>query len=133
MQLKGKVLIEKLELHAYHGWHKHEGEFGQPYSINLELVTDVSRAAETDHLADALDYGAIVAATKRIFTERRHKLVESAAVELARGLLREFPPVDEVFVHVMKLKPPIPERIAAAGVELRLTRAEADEGDHGHA
>lgn len=128
MQIKGKVLIDRLELHAYHGWHKHEGEFGQPYTINLELVTDVARAAATDHLVDALDYGAIVATTKRIFTEKRHKLVESAAVELARGLLAEFAAVDEVFVHVMKLKPPIPERIAAAGVSLRLTRAEAARG-----
>ena len=125
MSIKGKVVIDRLELHAYHGWHKHEGEFGQPYTIDLELVTDVSRAAETDHLTDALDYAAIVATTKRIFTERRHKLVESVAVKLARGLLREFAPVEEVELRVMKLKPPIPERIAAAGVRLRLTRAEA--------
>ncbi len=123
MSLTGKVLIENLELHAYHGWHKHEGEFGQPYTLYLELTTDLARAAQSDHLADALDYGAIVAATKRIFTGRRHKLVESVAVELARGLLAEFPAVEEVFVRVMKLKPPIPERIVAAGVSLRLTRA----------
>ncbi len=125
MPIKANVIIDRLELHAYHGWHKHEGEFGQPYTINLELVTNVARAADTDHLADALDYGAIVATTKRIFTETRHKLVESAAVALARGLLAEFPAVEEVFVHVMKLKPPIPERIAAAGVSLRLSRAGA--------
>lgn len=125
MTINANVIIEKLELHAYHGWHKHEGEFGQPYTINLELITDVARAADTDHLADALDYGAIVSVTKRIFTEKRHKLVESAAVALARGLLAEFPAVSEVCVHVMKLKPPIPERIAAAGVSLRLKRAES--------
>jgi dihydroneopterin aldolase len=128
MAIKGKVVIDRLELHAYHGWHRHEGEFGQPYTIDLELVTDVSGAADTDHLADALDYGVIVATTKRIFTERRHKLVESVAVELARGLLKEFPTVEEVEVHVMKLKPPIPERIAAAGVKLRLSRADAGLG-----
>ena len=126
--LKARILIAKLELHAYHGWHRHEGEFGQPYTINLALVADVTNAAVSDHLADALDYGAIVETTKRIFTQKRHKLVESAAVELARGLLKEFPPVEEVFVHVMKLKPPIPERIAAAGVELRMTREEAERG-----
>ena len=128
MPIKASVIIDKLELHAYHGWHKHEGVFDQPFTINLELITDVSHAADTDHLADALDYGAIVATTKRIFTEKRHKLVESVAVELARGLLKEFAAVEEVFVHVMKLKPPIPERIAAAGVSLRLTRAEAARG-----
>ena len=71
---------------------------------------------------------AIVATTKRIFTERRHKLVESAGVELARGLLQQFPQVAEVRVRVMKLKPPIPERIHAAGVDLTLTREEVARG-----
>jgi dihydroneopterin aldolase len=122
MTLKGKIVIEHLELHAYHGWHPHEGEFGQPYTIDLELLTDITRASQSDHLTDALDYGAIVAATRRIFTGRRHKLVESAAVELAKGLLAQFPGVEEVSVRVMKLKPPIPERLAAAGVELRMAR-----------
>ena len=124
MTIKGKVIISQLELHAYHGWHPHEGEFGQPYTIDLELLTDLTRPAGSDHLSDALDYGVIVATTRRIFTERRHKLVESAGVELAKGLLVQFPEVDEVFVRVLKLKPPIPERIAAAGVEVRLTRAD---------
>jgi len=126
MMLAGKVVIEDLELHAYHGWHRHEGEFGQPYLIRLELETDLTRAADSDHLVDALDYGEIVATTKRIFTERRHKLVESVAVELARGLLARFAHVDAVFVRVMKLKPPIPERIAAAGVELRVVRQDIE-------
>lgn len=126
MMIRGRVIIEQLELHAYHGWHPHESEFGQPYTIDLELLTDLTRAAGTDHLSDALDYGAIVSTTRRIFTSKRHKLVESAGVELARGLLAEFPEVDEVFVRLLKLKPPIPERIAAAGVELRLSRTEAE-------
>ena len=122
--MKAKVLIERLELHAYHGWHPHEGEFGQPYSIDVELLTDVGAAASSDHLSDALDYDAIVATTKSIFTGRRHKLVESAGVELARGLMARFPAVDEALVRVRKLTPPIPERIGAVGIELRLTRDE---------
>jgi dihydroneopterin aldolase len=126
--MKAKVLIERLELHAYHGWHPHEGEFGQPYTIDVELLTDVDRAAGTDHLSDTMDYGVIVETIKRIFTERRHKLVESAVVELARGLMTRFPEADEVRLRVLKLKPPIPERIAAVGVELRLTREEFARG-----
>ncbi len=125
--LKGQVLIEGLELHAYHGWHPHEGEFGQPYTINLELVTDLTTAAGSDHLRDTLDYGAIVATTKRIFTTHRYKLVETAAVELAKGLLAQFAQVEEVSVRVLKLKPPIPEHIAAAGVALRLRRADLND------
>ena len=126
--MKAKVLIERLELHAYHGWHPHEGEFGQPYTIDVELLTDVDRAAGSDHLSDTMDYGAIVETTKSIFTGRRHKLVESAVVELARGLMARFPEADEVRLRVLKLKPPIPERIAAVGVELSLTREDCARG-----
>ena len=91
--MKAKVLIERLELHAYHGWHPHEGEFGQPYSIDVELLTDVGAAASSDHLSDALDYDAIVTTTKSIFTGRRHKLVESAGVEgRGGGLSRRLRP-----------------------------------------
>ena len=50
MTIKGKVIISQLELHAYHGWHPHEGEFGQPYTIDLELLTDLTRPAGSDHL-----------------------------------------------------------------------------------
>ena len=126
--MKAKVLIERLELHAYHGWYPHEGEFGQPYAIDVELFTDVGRAASSDQLSDALDYEAIVETTKTLFTGTRHKLVESAGVELARGLMTRFAAADEVMVRVRKLKPPIPERIGAVGIELRLTRDEYARG-----
>ena len=48
MSIKGKVVIDRLELHAYHGWHKHEGEFGQPYTIeaNLDSFKAAWQAAE---------------------------------------------------------------------------------------
>ena len=126
--MKARVLIERLELHAYHGWYPHEGEFGQPFSIDIELFTDVERAAASDHLSDALDYETIVAAAKGLFVDVRHKLVERAGVELARGLLARFAEVEEVMVRVRKLKPPIPERIGAVGIELRLTRDEFARG-----
>lgn len=127
--MKAKVLVEGLELHAYHGWYPHEGEFGQPFAIDVALFTDVGRAASSDHLSDTLDYEAIVETVKRLFVDTRHKLVERAGVELARGLMTRFTDVEEVFVRVRKLKPPIPERIGAVGVELRLTRDEFARGE----
>ena len=120
----GKILIEALELHAYHGWHRHEGEFGQPFLLDLELETDIARAAATDELADALDYALIVATMRRLFVDTRYKLVEAAAASLAQGLLAQFPSVTLVDLRVRKLKPPIPERLSAVGVDLRLARAD---------
>jgi len=118
----GKILIEALELHAYHGWHRHEGEFGQPFLLDVELETDIARAAATDELGDALDYALIVATMRRLFVDTRYKLVEAAAASLAQGLLAQFPAVTLVDLRVRKLKPPIPERLSAVGIHLRLSR-----------
>ena len=117
-----KVLIEALELHAYHGWHRHEGEFGQPFLIDLELETDIGRAAATDELGDTLDYAKLVSTVRRLFVDTRYKLVEAAAAALAQGILAEFPAVVSVDLRVRKLKPPIPERLVAVGIHMRLSR-----------
>jgi dihydroneopterin aldolase len=117
-----KVLIEALELHAYHGWHRHEGEFGQAFLVDLELETDISRAAATDELGDTLDYARLVSTVRRLFVDTRYKLVETAAATLAKGILAEFPTVLAVDLRVRKLKPPIPERLVAVGIHLHLAR-----------
>jgi 7,8-dihydroneopterin aldolase/epimerase/oxygenase len=124
MTLTGRILIEQLEVHAYHGWHAHEKEFGQPFTVDLELEADIAQEAASDDLHDALDYAAIVRTTRKLFVEKRYKLVEAAAASLARGLLSQFTRVRAVEIRVRKLKPPIPERIAAVGVKLRMERAD---------
>ena len=124
MKLAGRVIIEQLEVQAYHGWHAHEKEFGQPFTVDLELEADLGREADSDDLNDALDYAAVVRITRELFVEKRYKLVEAAAAALARGVLAHFPRVDAVHVRVRKLKPPIPERIAAVGIDLRLARTD---------
>ena len=122
MAMLAKILVHELDVHAYHGWHAHEGEFGQPFIVDIELDVDIEQAARSDELQYALDYGKVVAETRKLFVERRHKLVEAAAAALADDLLRVFRQAKAVFVRVRKLKPPIPERLAAVGVELRVER-----------
>ncbi len=117
-----KILVEQLDVHAYHGWHAHEGEFGQSFLIDLEFEADIAAAAQTDDLRHAIDYGKVVAETRMLFVERRYKLLEAAAAALADDLLRRFPAMQSIFVRVRKVKPPIPERLNAVGVELRMER-----------
>jgi len=118
-----KVLVEQLDVHAYHGWHAHEGEFGQSFLVDIEFETDIAAAAGQDSLNHAIDYGKVVAETRRLFVERRYKLLEAAASALADDLLRTFPAMLNVLVRVRKVKPPIPERLNAVGVELRRARS----------
>lgn len=122
-KLPAKILVEQLDIHAYHGWHAHEGEFGQSFLVDLEFETDIAAAARTDDLRHAIDYGKVVAEARKLFVERRYKLLEAAASALADDLLRTFPAMQSIFVRVRKVKPPIPERLNAVGVELYKVRA----------
>ena len=96
MTLTARILIEQLEVHAYHGWHAHEEEFGQPFTVDLELEADISREAASDDLHDALDYAAIVRVTRKLFVEKRYKLVEArrrlAGARTSRGSSRACAP-----------------------------------------
>ena len=120
--LPATIEIAGLEFHAFHGWHAHEAAFGQPFSLDLALQVDIAAVAASDDLADALDYGAVVATARRLFVDERHRLIEAAAVALGRGLLAHFPRIVSLRIKVCKLSPPIPERLRHAGVEVELSR-----------
>jgi 7,8-dihydroneopterin aldolase/epimerase/oxygenase len=124
VSLPAKIQIDSLELHGFHGWHQHEGQFGQHFLVDIEMETDIEAAARTDQLVDALDYGAVIAATRRLFSEKRYHMLEAVAVAVARGLLAEFAKVETVRIRVKKLAPPVPERLAFAAVEVLLARSD---------
>ncbi len=122
MKLPATIVVEHLELHAFHGYYVHESSFGQHFAIDLELSVDIAKSAVSDQLTDALNYGLVIASTRRLFVEKRHKLLEAAAFALGQGLLQEFAAIDAIRIRVKKLAPPVPEKLAYAGVDVHMTR-----------
>jgi dihydroneopterin aldolase len=120
--LPARIVIERLECHAFHGWHPHEESFGQHFLLDLALSLDIARAAASDDLADAVDYGQVVATVRRLFVDRRYKLLEAAAAALGRGLLDAFPAIEKIELAVRKSAPPLPDKMASIGIDLVLTR-----------
>ena len=53
MSMLATILVEALDLHAFHGWHPHEGAFGQQFQVDLEMVVDIEEVSESDELRDA--------------------------------------------------------------------------------
>src|SRR5260370_42409303 len=114
----GRVFIEGLELHAFHGCFAHERQNGQMFEINLDLTVDLREAAASDDLAAPVDYGKAVAVTQRVFCGKPRHLVEAAALDVARALLEAFPRLDGAIVRVGKLAPPIPGKLRVAGIQI---------------
>ena len=92
----------------------------QPLEVDLDIDLDLTRASTTDDLDETIDYGAVCSIVERVITTERFALLERLAERLAEVVVRD-ERVLSVTVAVRKLRPPVPQQLATAGV--RLTRS----------
>ena len=84
------VFIKGLKSTSVIGCYDWERDIRQTLVIDLELQADFTRAAQTDALADALDYAAISQRVIAVCDESRFQLLEALAEHLAGIVLAEF-------------------------------------------
>lgn len=84
------VLIEGLAIEALIGVFDWERQIKQRLLIDLELHTDIRKAAETDDLQYTLDYKAISDAVIEHTQHSDYQLIESLAEALAEMIIRDF-------------------------------------------
>lgn len=122
MSETGSILIEKLDIYAYHGFFSEEERLGQRFTLDLVLATDIRASAISDALADTVDYGKVVAVVTQAFTARRFNLLEAAARAVALAVLDAFPPVTRIEITLRKPAPPIPATLTSVGIRLDYRR-----------
>ncbi len=84
------VYIRNLEIETVIGVFDWEREIRQVVSIDLEMRTDVRKAAATDRIEDAVDYKAIGKRVIAFTTDSEFGLVETLAERIAEIVLQEF-------------------------------------------
>lgn len=92
----------------------------QPLEIDIDVALDLAAPGRSDTLDDTLDYGAVCAMAERVVGGERHALLEHVAERIAEVVLAD-DRVTEVTVAARKLRPPVPQHLATAGV--RITRS----------
>ena len=65
MDRTGKIELEGMEFHAYHGCFEEEKTAGNLFVVDFTGEIDMAAAVETDALADTADYGAVYSVIKR--------------------------------------------------------------------
>lgn len=101
-----RIEIEGMEFYAYHGHFKEEQVVGNKFIVNVSIETDVTRAAQTDHLADALDYQKVYSLIKTEMQITSH-LLEHICQRILDRLYTEFDQIEQVTVKVSKMNPPM--------------------------
>ena len=102
----GVIELEGMEFKAYHGCLEQEKVRGNLFVVDFRGELDLSAAAESDNLADTLNYGEIydiVADEMSIPSE----LLENVAGRILKAIETKFPELIYFSVRVSKKRPPV--------------------------
>ncbi|MBL4653024.1 MAG: dihydroneopterin aldolase [Flavobacteriales bacterium] len=115
----GLVLVEDLEVFAYHGHFKEEQLVGRNFVVNLMVETDFTKAIKTDELDGTVDYSKLCA----IIHEQMaipSKLLEHVGGRIIEKVKTEFG--DTIFfveLKIAKINTPLPGKIGAVSIVMR--------------
>lgn len=114
-----QIIIQNLEIYAYHGVFPEEKEKGQHFYLNAVLDTDLRKAGKTDDLTASTHYGEVALLLQRVMTEKSYDLIERAAQVCAEAVLLEFPLVRSITLELRKPQAPIPLPFESVSVKIQ--------------
>lgn len=117
------VHIDGIRLHARHGVLPQEQLTGNDYIINVRASYDISRAMQTDDVADTLNYAEVYNIIKEEMNVPS-KLIEHVAGRIADRLMDSYSQISSVMLRITKCNPPMGADCNGAGVEILVKRTE---------
>ena len=83
------IFIHNLQIHTAIGAYAWEQAIKQKLIFTIELGCDLSKAAQSDALQDALDYAQIASGLRDLLANQRFQLLEALAEHVAAWLLQQ--------------------------------------------
>jgi dihydroneopterin aldolase len=112
-----KILISKIDCVAAIGVTTEERTMKQRLSIDVEFAMDARRAAQSDSIRDAIDYGVVAKAVAEVCASRDFHLIETVVERIAARLLGDFP-ISQVRILLRKIAPVVDPPVAYVSVEI---------------
>ncbi|MCL2106355.1 MAG: dihydroneopterin aldolase [Oscillospiraceae bacterium] len=117
-----RIIIQGLELYAYHGVNPGERRDGQIFLLDITLWANLARACESDRLEHTVNYAAVIKEAERAFCREPHSLIERAAEVTAQAILGEFPMVRSLALRVHKPDAPVKRPVTDIIIEIERDR-----------
>ena len=90
LMLMDKIKLTELTVYTIIGIWEWEKRNPQKVVFDIEMSTDISQAAKSDSIKDALDYKAISKRVKQFALENHFELIETLGDKVAEIILNEF-------------------------------------------
>ena len=114
------IFLSDLRVDTVIGIWDWERKIRQTISIDLEMVTDIARAAKSDSIEDTLNYKKVAKRVQQFVADSEFQLVETLAEHIAQIILAEF---EVPWVRVRVNKPGAIRGARDVGVLIRRSRA----------
>lgn len=113
----GKIKLNNIRVHAWHGCLKEESIIGSDYRVDLEVSSDLSQPSTSDRLEDTVDYVHLNNIVKEEMAQKS-KLLEHVSRRILDRIFSEIPEVNEAVISVSKINPPIGGDVESVTVTL---------------
>ena len=117
----GKIEVKNIRVFTNHGCLTEETKIGSDYRVDIKVNCDLTKSAQTDDLADTVDYVHLNAIVKEEMAIRS-ALLEQVADRINCRVLDELPMVKKVWVKVAKLNPPLGGDVEEVSIALTKKR-----------
>jgi dihydroneopterin aldolase len=84
------VYIRDLQVETIIGIFDWERKIKQTVSIDIEMATDIAKAAKSDHIDDAINYKAVGKRIIQFVEQSEYQLIETMVETIAQIVLKEF-------------------------------------------
>ncbi len=118
-----KIIIEDLEVYAYHGVAEEEKKLGQLFVVSLQISTDMDRAAKSCDLDLSVNYAKVCDTVQAVLLSEKYDLIETAAIKIIEAIFDRFRNAEEVRILLKKPWAPMGHHLKYAAVELERTRS----------
>ncbi|MBN1790622.1 MAG: dihydroneopterin aldolase [Bacteroidales bacterium] len=102
----GQLVLENMEFYSYHGHYSEEQTIGGRFTVDLIIETDLTKAAVSDMLDDAIDYSKVYEVVKTEMA-KPSRLLEHLALRIINAVYTVSERIASVKVTVSKLNPAI--------------------------
>jgi 7,8-dihydroneopterin aldolase/epimerase/oxygenase len=113
----GQIKIENMEFYSFHGHYKEERIVGNKFLVDLTIETDIEKPAETDNLADAVNYQKVYKIVMQEMETKSH-LLEHIAGRIIKGIYSEMQNIKGITVKVSKMNPQMGGKVGSVSVTM---------------
>lgn len=100
----GKVALEGIEFHAFHGVFSEEKKLGNRFTVDIHVETDFKKAMLHDDLSETVDYSILYKIAKS-HMEEPVKLLEHLGHLMVQDILKTYPALKQVDIIIKKHNP----------------------------